>query len=749
MNNWHISVLLISLLAVNEAYALGDTTISQEVDKCGVGVINMGAGKVTVNKGGLSQEDLGKLLEANKALVQQMTETVAKQCGVPATQVAIDNFFKILQRHPVPIEEVDKTLREIAQRYKELLKKTEALTSDDPDVQKLQQEAAKALAKLDFETADKLLNQAQEKDAVAIRAMEEEQQRLQEALNKRLLSRATTLVTLAESKDAQLAYRDAARYYQEAVKLLPAGHEKEVGRYLNKAGIALSYAGDYQQSKALHEEALKIREQVLGKQHPDYAASLINLAGSYLEQGEYRKALPLCEQALKIEEQVLGKQHSDYATSLSNLALLYDLQGEYDKALPLNEQALKIREQILGKQHPDYAVSLNNLAALYQEQGKYDKALPLYEQALKIREQVSGKQHPDYATGLINLAELYRAQDEYDKALPLYKETLKIREQVLGKQHPDYATGLINLAELYRAQSEYDKALPLYEQALKIREQVLGKQHPDYARRLNNLAELYRVQGQYDKALPLYEQALKITEQVLGKQHRDYALSLNNLAVLYEAQGEYHKALPLHEEALKIKEQVLGKQHPDYALSLNNLAVLYGAQGEYHKALPLHEEALKIREQVLSKQHPDYALSLNNLAALYRGQGQYDKALPLFEGAVAILEKKLGKDHPNTKTVTENLHYVQLHLNSQFQVIAKRILPNSQAERLGIQVGDIFTHYDNKPVLDRNRFIYGRSKEPADGPAKELKVLREGKELVFKVKPGKMGVELEERVKSE
>jgi len=105
MNKWHISILLISLLAINEAYALGDTTISQEVDKCGVGVINMGAGNVTVNKGGLSQEDLGKLLEANKALVQQMTATVAKQCGVPATQFAIDNFFKILQRHPVPIEE--------------------------------------------------------------------------------------------------------------------------------------------------------------------------------------------------------------------------------------------------------------------------------------------------------------------------------------------------------------------------------------------------------------------------------------------------------------------------------------------------------------------------------------------------------------------------------------------------------------------------------------------------------------------
>ncbi len=581
MNNWHISVLLISLLAVNEAYALGDTTISQEVDKCSVGVINTGPGNVTVNKGGLSQEDLGKLLEANKALVQQMTETVAKQCGVPATQFAIDNFFKILQRHPVPIEEVDKTLREIAQRYKELLKKTEALTSDDPDVQKLQQEAAKALAKLDFETADKLLNQAQETDAVAILAMEEEQQRLQEALNKRLLSRATTLVTLAESKNAQLAYRDAARYYQEAAKLLPTGHKREVAKCLNEAGVALHNVGEYQQVK------------------------------------------PLYEQALKIFEQVLGKQHRLYADSLNNLAFLYESQGEYEKSLLLFEEALKIKGQVLGKQHPDYAITLNNLATLYQKQGETEKALPLHEQALKIR------------------------------------------------------------------------------------------------------------------------------EQTLGKQHPDYAISLNNLAALYDLQGEYDKALPLYEQALKIYERKLNKQHPDYATSLDNLAVLYNSQGETEKALPLCEEALKIREQVLGKQHPDYAISLNNLASLYESQGKYEKALPLLEQAIAIFEKKLGKDHPNTKTATKNLHYAQLHLNSQFQVIATKLFPNSQAEQLGIKVGDIFTHYDNKPVLDRNRFIYGRSKEPADGPAKELKVLREGKELVFKVKPGKIGVELEERVKSE
>ncbi len=82
------------------------------------------------------------------------------------------------------------------------------------------------------------------------------------------------------------------------------------------------------------------------------------------------------------------------------------------------------------------------------------------------------------------------------------------------------------------------------------------------------------------------------------------------------------------------------------------------------------------------------------------------------------------------------------------KVIVISVFPDSQGEKLGIQVGDIFTHYDGKPITDMTSFIAGRTAEPADGPAKELKVLRDGKELTFMVKPEKIGVELQDRAES-
>ena len=79
----------------------------------------------------------------------------------------------------------------------------------------------------------------------------------------------------------------------------------------------------------------------------------------------------------------------------------------------------------------------------------------------------------------------------------------------------------------------------------------------------------------------------------------------------------------------------------------------------------------------------------------------------------------------------------------------KQVLLDSRAAQLGIQVGDIFTHYGQQPILGRSQLMRGRAKEPADGTAKELTVLRDGKSLTFQLKPVKIGVELEEKLKSE
>ena len=69
-------------------------------------------------------------------------------------------------------------------------------------------------------------------------------------------------------------------------------------------------------------------------------------------QGKYAEAEPLYQRSLAIREKALGKDHPDVATSLNNLAALYHNQGKYAEAEPLYQRSLAIWEKALGKTIP-------------------------------------------------------------------------------------------------------------------------------------------------------------------------------------------------------------------------------------------------------------------------------------------------------------------------------------------------------------------------------------------------------------
>ena len=95
----------------------------------------------------------------------------------------------------------------------------------------------------------------------------------------------------------------------------------------------------------------------------------------YDHQGRYRDAEPLYQEALAMRQRLLGDEHPDVATSLNNLAGLYKHQGRYSDAEPLYCQAIGIAYEQLGERHPSTQAFWNNFAdCLYQamESGKAD-----------------------------------------------------------------------------------------------------------------------------------------------------------------------------------------------------------------------------------------------------------------------------------------------------------------------------------------------------------------------------------------
>jgi tetratricopeptide (TPR) repeat protein len=94
------------------------------------------------------------------------------------------------------------------------------------------------------------------------------------------------------------------------------------------------------------------------------------LAGLYDSQGRYEQAEPLMKEALEIRKQVLGTNHPDYAASLNNLAMLYYKQSRFDQAIPLIKQALSIWIKTLPREHPHISSAFNSLIQMLIEAGQ-------------------------------------------------------------------------------------------------------------------------------------------------------------------------------------------------------------------------------------------------------------------------------------------------------------------------------------------------------------------------------------------
>ncbi|RYP53208.1 hypothetical protein DL770_011003 [Monosporascus sp. CRB-9-2] len=67
-----------------------------------------------------------------------------------------------------------------------------------------------------------------------------------------------------------------------------------------------------------------------------------NLAGVLRNQGKYEKAEQMYRQALKLREAVLGKEHPDILTGMNNLVCVFRSQGKYDEVEQMHRQVLEL-----------------------------------------------------------------------------------------------------------------------------------------------------------------------------------------------------------------------------------------------------------------------------------------------------------------------------------------------------------------------------------------------------------------------
>jgi nephrocystin-3 len=89
------------------------------------------------------------------------------------------------------------------------------------------------------------------------------------------------------------------------------------------------------------------RYEEIGKPDEKHLGYVLNQLGFFFNKvGYFSAAIPLLRRALEIHEKVLGKEHPDTASSLNNLAGVYQAKGDYDSAEPLLKRATSTRKSL-------------------------------------------------------------------------------------------------------------------------------------------------------------------------------------------------------------------------------------------------------------------------------------------------------------------------------------------------------------------------------------------------------------------
>lgn len=173
-------------------------------------------------------------------------------------------------------------------------------------------------------------------------------------------------------------------------------------------------------SRGTEAAAVRLVRQPVGPSQPVAASaaptaragSLAREAWQDLLDGRYADALPKAQEALALREQALGADHLEVAASLNTLGEIYRAHGRFDDAERVHRRALTIREKHLGPGDSDVATTLNNLAMLHNARAVYAEAESLLKRALSIIERARETPQQNRrleAEILENLAKVYRA----------------------------------------------------------------------------------------------------------------------------------------------------------------------------------------------------------------------------------------------------------------------------------------------------------------------------------------------------
>ncbi|MEM6291417.1 MAG: serine/threonine-protein kinase [Myxococcota bacterium] len=180
-------------------------------------------------------------------------------------------------------------------------------------------------------------------------------------------------------------YSESEPYFERAIALIADGYGEqhvELSRPYISRGVARKKQGKFDEARADYERALEI---LRGKnQRAQEAMVLANLGNVDKRTGRLESALQRHQEALAIREAVLGSDSLRVADSLSDIGSLHRRAKRYDQARANYARAAEIKRTVHGPDHPEMVTVHLHAANLALDEEDLDTAKRALDEGLRV-----------------------------------------------------------------------------------------------------------------------------------------------------------------------------------------------------------------------------------------------------------------------------------------------------------------------------------------------------------------------------
>jgi len=365
--------------------------------------------------------------------------------------------------------------------------------------------------------------------------------------------------------------RTMGTLYLKSFEIWEAKEPKNLSYAANQLGLFLYNSAQYMEAEPLYQRALAIDEASLGKDHPDIAIDLNNLAELYRATNRLSEAEPLMKRVVLIIlnfTQQTGHQHQHLNDAIGTYAKLLQDMGQSDQQVDsrLNE-ILKPFGMSFGEPTPESTKLPTGVSDLIKraeavEEGEYSEAINLYGKALSECERVLGSEHPKVFEIIDCLYGINFKMENYPEAEKYCRQLLAFREKTLGPEHTEVAFTLNNLGICLMHQNQLSDAETLQRQSLEIREKVFGPEHSSTANGLANLARVLWLEEKVEEAEPLIRRSVDIWEKTAPTDSRA-GKAWWTLGAIEKSKGNLDQAKKHLTKSLQLVEKGYPVDHSD------------------------------------------------------------------------------------------------------------------------------------------------------------------------------------------